>query len=251
MSQTVDTFINEVKGTLGTAGRAAVHAMYPNNYEYYLCTLELIDKDKNLEGLLSFLVMPNSITETKTPLMNVQKTNSAVVTTYNNSFTPRDISIQGTFGRKIRLLLGQKEVFGRNENNNLSGLNFGLNKIGIDPILIKTGYGMIKMLEKMIDKSHSKDDDKEHFLVFTNYSLNHSYVVECLQFSESQSIDNNMIWYYSMELKAVANANTINNGLKNFVVNMAYGAASSSITNVLKAVKRDLKFTDVLSSLQV
>ena len=86
-----------------TLGRAGLHALLPENFEYYMCSLELLDDNGNTKGFLMFPVMPSNVVETKTAIASVTKTNAGVVTLFNPTFVPRDISIQGTFGRKLRL----------------------------------------------------------------------------------------------------------------------------------------------------
>ena len=87
-----------------TVGKAALHAMAPDNYEYYMCSLELIDCSGNQVGFISFVVMPNNITESTTPIQTQTKTKNGMVTLFNDSFAPVNISLQGTFGRKFKIV---------------------------------------------------------------------------------------------------------------------------------------------------
>ena len=106
------------------------------------------------------------------------------------------------------------------------GGNLGFNFMG-DDVLIKTGYGLIKMLKNIIDESF-KIDDKGNpcILIFNNYALNTHYVVEVMQSSFSQSVENNMIWYYNIEMKAVAPAEAVKrqdgNSDKRFIGKVAF-----------------------------
>ena len=143
---TLNSFTENAKSALVTMGRAALHSLSPDNFEYYLCSLELLDSSGDTKGFISFSVMPNNISETKNQIATISKTNSGIVSVFNSTFVPRDISIQGTFGRKLRLLLGMKET----ENVSVIpffGGNFATNS---NDVLIKTGYGMTKMLKNMI-----------------------------------------------------------------------------------------------------
>ena len=130
---------------------------------------------------MTFAVMPNNILETKTEIATINKTNRGIVTTFNSSFVPRDISIQGTFGRKLRLIIGAKEPSNGDKTwfgNLMSSGNLGFNMMG-GSVLVKTGYGLTKMLKKIVDTAYTLDENgKPHTLIWTNYALNTSYVVE-------------------------------------------------------------------------
>lgn len=219
-------------------GMAALHALAPDNFEYYLCSFELLDDNGNTKGFLMFPVMPSNIVETKTPVASVTKTNSGVVTLFNPTFTPRDISIQGSFGRKLRLLTGSIDV---DDNQSrwftkaVSGdLQFGMFD---NNFLIKTGYGLIKMLEKMTDKLYETDENgKPYVMIFNNYALNTKYVVEVLQRSFSQDEQNNTIWYYNLEMKGIAPAiaaKSIKKQNSRFWGSVASGAIAKSIGGVI------------------
>lgn len=239
--ETVNTVLNEAKDVLLKTGRAALHALAPDNFEYYMCSLELIDSSGVTKGFLYFVLMPNNITETETPIVSVTKTHKGVVTLFNPTFVPKDISLQGTFGRKVRLLLGMKDV------QDVSSIPFfrgTLLSFDNSDILIKTGYGLIKMLQRMIKASHELDDKGKPFiLLFRNYALNTHYVVEVLQHSYSQSLDNNMLWNYSLEMKAIAPAESVSTGSsKNgkLVTTILSGAIANSLDVMLKNVTKEL-----------
>lgn len=234
----VSSFVDGVRETIATIGRGALHSIAPDNFEYYMCSLELLDSSGTTKGFMTFVVMPNNIMENRPQITSITKTNKGVSTLFNSTFVPRDISIQGTFGRKIRLLLGLKEV------ENVSSIPFFNGNLGgvKNDILIKTGYGLIKMLQNMIDASTKLDDNGNPcILLFNNYALNTHYVVEVMQSSFSQSTENNMIWYYSLEMKAVAPASAVRTQKEQsakFLATVASGALAKSIGNILKDVSR-------------
>lgn len=204
----VNTVVENAREAAATFGKSALHTLAPDNFEYYMCSLELLDSAGSSKGLIYFVVMPNNISENNSRLVNVTKTNAGVSTLFNETFVPKDISIQGTFGRKFRLLMGMKEV-GNVSTIPLFGGNMMFGVLD-DASLVKSGYGLIKMLKKMIDSSHKLDDKGNPLiLIFNNYAFNSHYVVEVMQDSYQQSTENNMIWYYSLEMKAVAPASAI------------------------------------------
>jgi len=250
MSNILGNTVNSVKenalSVLQTVGRAALHTLAPDNIEFYMCSLELLDSSGNTKGFMTLSVMPNNMLESRSQIVTITKTNTGISSVFNSTFVPRDISIQGTFGRKLRLVLGNKEV----ENVSVIpffGGNLGINTFG-ESSLIKTGYGLIKMLKSMIDASWKLDDNKRPcVLVFNNYAFNTSYIVEATLDSYSQSTENNMLWYYSLDMKAVAPAeavkrSVISNKNAKFLTNVAANSISKNLTRVLNDITRSLNF---------
>lgn len=243
LGNTVNSVVENARGALVTIGKAALHSLAPDNFEYYMCSLELLDSSGNTKGFMTFVIMPNNIMETKAQIATITKTNKGIASLFNSTFVPRDISIQGTFGRKFRLLLGMKEA------ENVSAIPFFGGNLGFDllggDVLIKSGYGLTKMLKSMVDKSFELDDQGNPcILIFNNYALNTHYVVEVLQSSFSQSVENNMLWYYSLEMKAVAPADAVKRTdgtqTSRFLTTVAAGAIAKSIGGLLNDVTRSL-----------
>lgn len=240
LENTVNAVVESSTRTLATLGRAALHSLAPDNFEYYMCSLELLNSQGVTRGFMTFAVLPNNLMETKTELSNITKTNRGIVTLFNDSFAPRDISIQGTFGRKIRLLIGDLEVNDEKGKKSYVSGNTGIDILG-GQTLVKTGYGLTKMLKNIIDYTNKTDEHgRPHILLFNNYLLNTHYIVEVLQSSFSQSTENNMLWYYSMEMKAVAPASavTVREGNRNinFLTQVSLNLLSKTITSTLTKV---------------
>lgn len=190
-----------VSSVVNTMGNAALHAMNPDNFEFYYCSLELLDSSGASKGFLTFNVLPELYSDSHNKISQIVKTQSGVVTLFNSSFTPHDISIQGTFGRKMRVTLNNR--FEKVSNNKFFGGNLGYDLS--NGFTVKTGYGMIKLLQKMINQSWKLDDKKKPcVMVFCNYSFNTAYIVEIPRESYSISSDNRIMWNYAIEMKAVA-----------------------------------------------
>lgn len=209
-TDSLNSFVERQREAVAVLGRAGMHALLPDLFEYYMCSLELLSDGGETKGFLMFPVMPSNIVETKTSLVSIQKTQSGIVTLFNKSFAPRDISIQGTFGRKVRLITGV-EVHD-DESSWFTKAAMGDMGFGVmgNNLLIKTGYGLIKMMERMTDRLYEMDEmGRPHIMVFTNYALNTQYVVEILQRSFTQSQETNAIWYYNLEMKAIAPGDSI------------------------------------------
>ena len=192
-------------------GKAALHAAAPDSYEYYLCSLELMNSQGEQEGFISFMVMPENISETYQPILNTIRTFGGYVTNLNPNFIPVDIQLSGTFGRKWRLSGNLKDP--TKTNKNLFNLSVG--KLSINPGSVISGYGLTKVMQHILQSAskvgglatHSVDVDnpKPYFLIYNNYALNTSYVVEVINYNFQQSMATNMMWNYNIQLRAVAN----------------------------------------------
>lgn len=178
--------INKMKSAIIESGRAAMHAMKPDEFEYYACTFELLDSDYNVEEIFHFPVTPSQMSINGQTLANIKKLSQGYLVQFNDSFAGKNISISGSFGRRFRLMLNDGEL------------------------KLRTGYGATKMLEKIMMSNHQLDSkQKPRFLVFHNYAFNHSGIVEILNYSFQQSMENNMMWNYTIEMKMVADATKV------------------------------------------
>ena len=222
-----------------TVGKAALHAMAPDNYEYYMCSLELIDCSGNQVGFISFVVMPNNITESTTPIQTQTKTKNGMVTLFNDSFAPVNISLQGTFGRKFKIVTDMVDP--SEKGNNFFNDNIG--KIAGVEIAIKSGYGLTRVLQYILKKTNELDTQgRPYILLFNNYSFNSSYVVDVMSYSFNQSIENNMLWFYELQLKAIAPGSAVRSSKQNnaqLLKVVASNAIAQGLTNVINDVKRN------------
>lgn len=195
---------------LASIGRAGLNSLYPNEFEYYSCSLELVDSQGDLVEMLVFPVMPDNITDDSVSIANVKKSAYGVVSTYNTSFVPFPIAISGTFGRKMRVLLGNREI-------NSSAISFktgAKDAVGSAAAIfnnyVKTGYGVIKILQKIYDRSFELDQyGSSHRLFFYNLALNSNHLVEMKSLNKSMSRANNMMWNYSIQMQTIAPADKI------------------------------------------
>lgn len=225
-----NNIISQTLNAALTIGKAAVHAVMPDDYEYYLCSLTLYNYKMEKMGFLSFTVMPDSIVENNTPIQNIVKTHAGMITVFNSTFAPIDITLSGTFGRKFRLLSDYKDPM--QGKSGFFGLNFG-KILGVN-MGIKSGYGMVKILEHILKTSNKLDENnKPYFLIFDNYSFNTSYIVTATNFSFQQSSEMNMIWRYNVSLRAVGLKPT---NAKSEMGNILKRVASSAITSGLNNV---------------
>jgi len=181
--------------------RAYLTTMFPDEFEFYLVTLERMNRSGTLHEQLIFPVTPTSKNESRTSLVNIKKTNNSIVSITNRTFAPTIITMGGTFGKKIRIL------FSHGKENMGSAFQFGinLNKTGTKKQFgeVHTGFGVTKILENMVINSQK---DPETLLFLHNYVSGNHYLVECTDMQFSQSVENNMFWNYSLNFKSLAYA---------------------------------------------
>lgn len=239
----LNSLIQNASNVASTMGRAGLHALAPDQFEYYMCSLELMNSQGATVAFMNFPVMPNSISETESKVIDIAKTNSGIVTMFNSSFTPKDISVQGTFGRKMRVVAGLKDLSsGEKTIISIMNGNLGFSLFGQE-VKVKTGFGLINLLRRIISKTTETDDyGMPYVLLFNNYTLNSNYVVEVIQSSYSQSVENNMLWFYSLEMKAVAPGDEVKKIThKDFWSFVASNSIAQSIQGVIADSVRSLK----------
>ena len=198
------------KQLLGSIGRAGLHSLYPEEFEYYACSLELVDSRGDIIESLTFPVMPSQISEVEPNIVNIKKSSQAVISLHTNGFIPFTINISGTFGRRLRLMIGNRQVNATAFKFNSFNDSLKSVRNAVFNTEIKTGYGALKVLEGIKRKSVQLDSyGLPYKLFFYNLSLNSNNLVEIRSMSKTMSEDNNMMWNYSIEMISIAPANSI------------------------------------------
>jgi len=230
--------LNKYKHLTRQMGRAAVSQLFPTEVEYYLCAFELVNSYET-EGYFVFPIQPSSITKIEPTRTNIKKSLSGITVLKNSSFMPQEISIQGNFGRRFKLM------------SRLDGVAFtsvNLNKIGIDfnvPVLspsIKTGYGAVKLLQKIIQQSNVADLNGEpKKLYFYNMGFGESYLVTIPPSGAtfSQTEDRNTIWQYSLNMTVLAPLSDVSLSSKREAAMVTYkGAINKLMSNAAADIKK-------------
>lgn len=203
MGSSIDIIKNKAKDIISNSGRAALHAMAPNDFEYYACSLELLKSNGDIEQIFHFPVMPVGISVDDQPLVNIRKTGNSFGVQFSDSYVPKNITINGTFGRKFRLLLSD------NSGDDINLQNIGKIANNFD-LKVKTGYGMTKTFEQILSDLYQLDEfNSPRFLIFHNFAFNQSTLVEVVSKSFTQSNENNMMWNYSIQMKGIADASKL------------------------------------------
>lgn len=193
-------------------GKTAAHYLYPNDFEVYICSLELVDSSDQTVDMFVFPVMPEQLAETNTPVMSINKTAGGITVLSTVSFTPTEISIKGNFGKKFKILVGRDLIEGSAVSFSTDGGASNLNYFGelntnqkSFSNTIKTGYGALKILQSIVFKANMLDRNNNPFrLYFYNPALGNNYLVKATSLTQRQSKDTNMIWNYELSLRSVA-----------------------------------------------
>ena len=219
---------SKAQGILANAGRAALHTLAPNDFEYYACIFQLVDFNFDIEQIFNFPVNPTAIQVSRKPHVNIKKTESGYVETFNSTYVGKDIQISGTFGRKFRLLTS----FDNNPNQDRVKKKDRDKYYQKDTLSVgvKTGYGALKLLEKIVDRSQGFcSDGKPMRLYFFNLAANESYWVEILDFSKNMSMENNAMWNWNITMKAIGEVPDQYNNKSNINNLLTFGAVQKSL----------------------
>ncbi len=198
----VESAFTRYTGLASSIGKKAISALFPNDFELYIMALELVNSDKQTEAYFLFPVQPFSISEQNRPIQNIKKTAGGITVLSTQTFSPTDTMIQGNFGRKFKFLLGKELI---NFSAFLQQPFISKPEFAQEfDVNIKTGYGCIKVLESIINKSSKLDKaNKPYALYMYNLALGNSYLVKVLNYDFHQNQENNMIWHYSMAVKSL------------------------------------------------
>lgn len=255
MAATLVSGILEAKQRAGDIlarfGRAQLNAQFPNDFEYYLCALEIVNANNDNDVLEYFVfpVMPSTISIQHAKLKNVTKTSGGIVVLENNTFIPNDMQITGNFGRKFRTIAASDNNPAANTlpfHLSTQNAKSVLEKVGLGNVTVpsfsarvKTGYGAVKLLENMFDRASNVKDGAPVKMFFYNFAYNAHYLVEPLNFNVTQSEQNNMIWEYNMSFKLIAPASELMSDSKYKQTLSHYVRAD----NIAKGIQSVMDFT--------
>lgn len=193
---------------LESIGKPALNALYPDEFELYVCALELVDQTGKTLRYFIFPVNPSSIDENQPQINNIKKTLAGVTTLSTPTFVPVDITLTGNFGRKFKVLLGTDYVDFLNSfktdigQTTASSLASGLGTVFDQRT--KTGYGCLKILEDLIKEASVVDSFGPRRLIFYNPAFGTSYLIRPQSFKIQMSQESNMIHNYYLTMKGVA-----------------------------------------------
>lgn len=200
---------NRFTDLLTILGRAALHEQFPDDFEYYMVTLELVNPNTSkTEDMFVFPVMPDDIRIREPELTDVRKTAGGISVLTNPTYISKEVTLSGSFGRKFRFLLGNQVA------------NFGTafayqkyvfegSKLSFDDT-VKTGYGTTKRLMRILNRSKLNTPEGTPYQLFLyNTAFNDNHLVEVVEKSVAQDMSNNMYWKYNLAFKTTAPAEAI------------------------------------------
>jgi hypothetical protein len=234
--------INQI---VANVGRQGLHALYPNEFEYYMMAFELVDGDDNMVDYLMFPILPDNIQRNSVELINIKKTLKGVTTLKTTSFVPVDLTISGTFGRQLKMLIGNQQLnfqaLQYSTKNNIWTKDDVMDKARVKSGLlnteIKTGYGVTKLLESICAKSNCLDSkNKPMRLHFYNSLWGESSIVTIKSFNVTQNKDQyNAMWQYQITMTAIAPLDQIINTKK--LSNTAFNTVQKSINQLARIAR--------------
>ena len=235
-------------------GKKTVSAAYPNDIEIYLCAFELVDSNRDTEAYFVFPIQPSMIQKTEPTRTTIKKSMSGTTVLKNSSFIPQEISIKGNFGRKFKILNG---LDGYGYGNAVDDKLGAFKSVEFDTptfsTSIKSGYGCIKLLQKIFQSSQKVDKyGKSKRLIFYNMGFGESYLVTIPPsgYSFSQTEDQNMIWSYQANMTVVAplffmNEQAFKNASKNLISSGSFVerllANIKKIENIIKKYQKKIE----------
>lgn len=232
----LDSAVKTAKSTLKNLGRSMMATQFPNDFEVYMCSLELADSKDNTIDVFTFPISPESIDKSEPKRTTVVNTAGGVTVLTSPVFMPQSISIKGNFGRTFKILLSGSDsvsltgaafsiAAGKRYLYQLQGKSTSSLTMPSFNTGIKTGYGCIKILQSIIDKSNGVDElGFPMKLYFYNMALGESYLVTIPPrgVTFSQNISKNMIWEYNLEMTVIAPLEAVSatKGAKSSLVSM-------------------------------
>lgn len=219
-------YFQKATSSLGDASKQVLAVCYPREFEWYMIALELVDFSGCTIDYLTFPVMPNSIVKTEQNRNVVRKSMAGVTVLSNTALALGEIALQGNFGRSFKNLVNPEINVVTSEGVlQNSGIAYGIRAGKTDlysltsdkpvPKLeprwfdfsVKTGYGVVKILQSILDKSVGVDKNGKPFrLLFYNLAFGESYqvVVPPNGVRFYQDMSNNMVWCYDLKFTIVA-----------------------------------------------
>jgi hypothetical protein len=203
--------------------------------------------------------MPNSITQSEPQITNIKKTYGGITAINTNSFIPKDINIQGNFGRMFRITLNSSidsftsiDLTGGTDSLTGGGIFNVMKKMSAQSSLlvgkrelvsfVKSGYGSLKILQAICESSTLVENDVPYKLFLHNPALGQSYLVKVMNFSPNQNMSQNMVWGYTLSLKAIAPMEAVRSSLQNTLSDaLAIGMIQKGISKLVSGIGNMVK----------
>lgn len=223
-------------GLYSNLGKTITHLLHPNDFELYLFALELIQlRTGKTLAYFVFPISPQTISVDKTQRVSIVSTQGGTTVFRSPVFEPLDFSVQGSFGRDFKILLG--DVY----TPLTSGFTSFKKLAGQFDAKLKTGYGCLKILEDIIEQTALVDEQGARGLIMYNFMMNQRYYVQPMNLKFTQDPQSNMIWNYNLSLKLVASIESVRGQGESDALAKRYAATAAGQQIVNSALKFILK----------
>lgn len=237
---------DRVSRLVGSIGRAGLSTLYPNDFEYYFMALELVNSQDEVIDYFAFPIIPDIRKEEPKILSMTQTDGGLTIISSSTVFVSQPITLTGDFGRKLRILFksggglsfAALRFTGVKTKGDLVQNLVTLKKAAFDPT-IKTGFGCIKILQSICDKSDGLDDLGKPFKLYLyNMALGESYWVKVNRLTLNQEKTKNMIWGFSLQLQAIARLEHVTK--KSMLKRLGVSILQTEVNSLAGGLYRDL-----------
>lgn len=241
------TWLKKAEAIGYTAVAATMSALYPIDFEAYMISFELCDSKGISLDFFTFPIMPTDLSVEEEIPVKIDNTFGGVNSISSNVYVPKSISLNGSFGRKFKTLIRNKVSIPFVQRT-IQERDYGVKGIQKQELevfnMLKTGFGCFKVLQSIVNRSVEVDIWGEcNKLYMYNMAYGESYLVKPISFRGSQSTQNNGIWNYELNLKAVCplhlDAHRQGGAIKAKVFAMAAG--QSAVNSVVKGASDTVK----------
>lgn len=255
----VDDVLARVNDLTVNVGTATLSAMFPAEFQYNIISIELTDSDGNTLDFFSFPINPASLAYQEPEVTNVKKTFGGVTAITNNTFVPKSLAINGTFGRNYKFLTSRLDSgdiaswasFGASVVNLFSTpktsnyrYNNGLAQREFSKT-VKSGYGCIKLLQYFIDAAGDLDKNgRPNMLFFHNNAFGESWLVKPLR-KTFTIVESRNIYDYNIQFAVVAPARLVSQSPekneKSIIRALSKPILQKNVNKVVKDIGKILK----------
>lgn len=210
MSEVADSIKNTwIKKAISLGYSAAsilMSSLYPREFEMYMIAFELCDSKGKTLDYFSFPIMPSEMQISEKNATKSQSTFGGVSSVSSSVYIPKMVKISGNFGRNFKILYRNKVTvpfIKKVEVERSYGIGSPKKELELTNS-IKTGYGCIKVLESIINRSVGIDEYGNcNRLYFYNLAFGESFLVKVGNFDFQQTLSTNAIWNYSLDIECV------------------------------------------------
>ena len=249
MANKVEKFvIDKAKALEYSAAATLLNTLYPRDFEAYMIAFELCDSRGKTLDYMTFPIMPNDITVDESMPVSIQNTFGGVSAVSANVYTSKNISINGSFGRNMKILSRSNNALG----SLISALSISSRSTvertyGLSQIIphteaelsktFKTGYGCCKVLQSILNKAYDVDTwGAVNKLYFYNMALGESYLIKPINFKLNQNMSSNAIWNYSLQMQTICPL-YLDKGNGSVIGRALNGVVNASLNGLLNKIR--------------